>query len=50
MVPQRFWKWIHVFGKKTSKRILMKKLWNHAIEMKKEFVLRKRKVYLLLKY
>jgi len=25
----------------------MKKLWNYAIDMKKEFVLRKKKVYLL---
>ena len=25
----------------------MKKVWNHAIEMKKGFVLRKEKVYLL---
>ena len=35
MVSQKFYKWIHVFEKKASKRILMKKLWNHAIEMKK---------------
>jgi len=27
--------------------MLVKKVWNHAIEMKEGFVLRKRKVYLL---
>jgi len=29
--------------------MLMKKLWDFAIEVKKGFVLRKRKVYLLLR-
>ena len=49
LVSQRFYKQIHVFGKKVSKRMLMKKLWDYAIEVKKEFVLRKGKVYLLLR-
>ena len=49
LVPEQFnWR-IHVFGKKVSKRILTKKLWDHVIEIKKEFVPRKRKVYLLLR-
>jgi len=26
LVPQRFYKWIHIFGKKTSERMPMKKL------------------------
>jgi len=47
LVPQRFHKWIHVFGKKVSERMLTKKLWDYTIEMKKVFVLRKGKVYLL---
>ena len=47
LVPERFHKWIHVFGKKASKRILTRKMWDHVIETKKRFVLRKRKVYLL---
>ena len=38
-----------MFGKKESKRIPTRKLWNHAIELKKGFVLRKRKVYSLLR-
>ena len=29
--------------------MLTKKLWNHVIEVKEEFVLRKEKVYLLLR-
>ena len=45
LIPQKFHKWIHVFGKKVSKRMPMKKLWNHVIEMKKRFVPRKGKVY-----
>jgi len=36
-----------VFGKKASERMLIKKLWNDAIKIKEEFVLRKRKMYLL---
>ena len=49
LVPEQFNWWIHVFGKKVSKRILTKKLWDHMIEIKKEFVPRKMKVYLLLR-
>jgi len=47
LVPEKFHKWIKVFGKKQSERMLTKKVWNHAIDVKKEFVPRKRKVYLL---
>jgi len=46
-VPQRFHEWIYIFRKKASKRMLMKKVWNHAIEIKKGFIPRKGKVYLL---
>ena len=49
LVPEKFHKWIKVFGKKQSERMLMKKLWNHMIDIKEEFVLRKEKVYLLSK-
>ena len=38
LVPQRFYKWIKVFGKKESERISTKKLQDHTIEVKKEFV------------
>ena len=41
LVPEKFYKQIHMFEKKTSKRILVRKMWDHTIEIKKEFVLRK---------
>jgi len=47
MVPEKFHKWIKVFGKKQLERIPIRKVWDHAIEVKEEFVLRKGKVYLL---
>ena len=49
LVPERFHKWIHVFGKKASEQIPTKKLWNHTIDMKERFVPRKKKVYPLLR-
>jgi len=45
LVPGRFHKWIYIFGKKTSERMSTRKLWDNAIETKKEFVPRKGKVY-----
>jgi len=36
-----------MFRKKQSERMPIRKLWEHMIEMKKEFVPRKGKVYLL---
>ena len=38
-----------MFEKKKSKRMLTRKLWDHTIEMRKEFVLKKGKVYSLLR-
>ena len=48
-VSEKFHKWIKVFGKKQSERMPMRKVWNYAINIKEEFVLRKRKVYPLLR-
>jgi len=45
LVPEKFHRWIKVFGKKQSERMPMRKLWDHAIDMKKGFVPRKGKVY-----
>jgi len=45
LVPERFYKWIHVFGKKASERMPTRKLWDYAIDIKEEFVPRKGKVY-----
>ena len=47
MVPDKFHKWIKVFEKKQLERMPTKKLWDHIIDMKERFVLRKGKVYLL---
>jgi len=35
MVPQKFLRWRKVFGKMESERILMRKIWDHAIDLKK---------------
>jgi len=47
LVLEKFHKWIYIFRKKQSKRILIKRIWDHVIKTKKEFVLRKGKMYLL---
>jgi len=49
LVPKEFHRWIKVFSKKQSERMLTRKIWDHAIETKEGFVLRKRKVYPLLR-
>ena len=45
LVSTRFHKWIYIFRKKASKRMLMRKIWDSVIDIKKEFVPRKEKVY-----
>jgi len=37
MVPKRFLKWKKVFGKVESKRMLTRKTWDHAIDLKEMF-------------
>ena len=49
LVPEKFHKWIKVFGKKQSERMQMKKVWDHAIDIKEGFIPRKGKVYPLLR-
>ena len=49
LVPERFYKWIKVFGKKQSERMPTRKIWDYAIDIKKGFVPRKEKVYPLLR-
>ena len=49
LVPEKFHKWIKVFEKKQLERMLTRKLWDHVIDIKEEFVPRKEKVYLLLR-
>ena len=45
LVPEKFHKWIKVFGKKQSERMPIRKVWDHMIEVKERFVPRKEKVY-----
>ena len=49
LVLKQFYRWIKVFGKKESERMLMKKMWDYTIDLKKGFILRKGKVYTLSK-
>ena len=45
MVPQRFHWWSKVFGKVESERMPMKKVWDHAIDLKKYVKASKARVY-----
>jgi len=47
MVPRQFHKYLEMFEKKELERMPMRKAWNHAIDLKEEFVPKKRKTYLL---
>ena len=49
LVSQKFHKQIYIFRKKASERMLTKKLWDHIIKVKKRFMLRKKKIYPLLR-
>jgi len=37
MVPKRFYKWLEVFGKIESERMLVRKVWDHAINLQNNF-------------
>ena len=39
LVLEKFHEWIKVCGKKQLERMLMKKVWDHTIDVKKGFVL-----------
>jgi len=39
LVPEKFHLWIKVFRKKQSERMLIRKVWDHVIEVKEGFVL-----------
>jgi len=47
MVPKQFHQWLKVFGKVELEMILVRKVWDHAIDVKKDFKPSKAKVYLL---
>jgi len=45
MVPRRFHKYLKVFEKKDSERMPTRKVWDHAIDLREGFVLKKEKIY-----
>jgi len=45
MVPQKFHKWLKVFGKVESERMPTRKIWDYAIDLKEEFKASKVQVY-----
>ena len=47
IVPKRFHQWLKVFGKMESERMPVRKVWDHAIDLKENFKASKAKVYLL---
>ena len=49
IVLRQFHKYLKVFEKKDSERILMRKAWDYAIDLREEFVLKKGKIYPLSK-
>ena len=49
IVSRRFYKYLKMFKKKESKRILTRKAWNYIIDLREGFVLKKEKIYLLSK-
>jgi len=44
-VPEKLHRWIKMFGKKQSERMPTRKVWDHAIDVKEGFILKKGKVY-----
>ena len=48
MVPRRFHKYLKVFEKKDSERMPTRKTWDHAIDLREGFVLKKGKIYLFV--
>jgi len=45
IVPKRFHRWLKVFGKVESERMLVWKVWDHTIDVKEDFKPSKAKVY-----
>jgi len=49
MVPKRFHKWLKVFGKVESKRMPVRKVWDHVINLRDNFRTSKVQVYPLFR-
>jgi len=45
MVPNKFYKWLKVFGKVESGKMPIKKVWDHAIDLRDDFRVSKVRVY-----
>ena len=45
MVPRQFHKYLKVFEKKNSERMPTRKAWDHAIDLREEFVPKKNRIY-----
>ena len=45
IVPKRFHKWLKVFGKVESKRMPVRKVWDHVINLRDDFRASKTRVY-----
>ena len=49
IVPKWFYKYLKVFKKKDSEKMLMRKTWDYAIDLREGFVPKKDKIYPLLR-
>jgi len=47
MVPQKFHKWLNIFGKVKLKKMPTRKPWDHAINLKEDLVPKKERTYLI---
>ena len=46
MIPRRFHKYLKVFEKKELERMSMRKIWNHIIDLREEFISKKKERYI----
>ena len=49
IVPKQFHRWLKTFGKVASERMPVRKPWDHAINLREDFVPKKGRAYLLSK-
>jgi len=49
IVPRWFHKYLKVFEKKKSEKILINKTWDYVIDLREGFILKKEKIYPLLR-
>jgi len=49
MVSKRFHRWLKVFGKMKSKRMPVRKVWDHVIDLNGDFKASKARVYPLFR-